>query len=322
MRQWSLVNDRIVDAGIDVPHLGVPYQHILEGKVDVLPNDYDGLFPFTRMCNSIGDWGIISGIFEAMKTKYPKIKLGVPSEDYLNTVLSPMNFKTWNYNKDWDTSHNLELIIKNNPYIDFRFNKEQFDIVYTDHDRAYDEIEEPLAEQIVKRFGFTNDDLSKIDLRPKMYFTDEEINISKHIVSENNMDWGDYGCLLLASRVDEYKSQWKGDDVVIPYIEKYKNTKVFCYSGWEVDGTFWNELFPNRTKFDDIPMRIQLCIKYFAKFNIGYQAGITDSITGGKSDIITITPYKSLKVNFVRGVQYVYLDGRTRKSNIYKLIEE
>ena len=62
-----LIDDRIVDVGIDVPYLGVPYQQILDGKVHALPKDYDGWFPFTRMCNSIGDWGVISGLYEGMK---------------------------------------------------------------------------------------------------------------------------------------------------------------------------------------------------------------------------------------------------------------
>ena len=34
--------------------------------------------------------------------------------------------------------------------------------------------EELLPEQIAKRFGFTDDDLSEIDLRPKLYFRDEQ----------------------------------------------------------------------------------------------------------------------------------------------------
>ena len=330
MRQWSLIDDRIVDAGIDVPYLGVPYQQILDGKVEVLPEDYDGWFPFTRMCNSIGDWGVISGLYEGMKKKYPNIKIARPNEEYLSTVLSPINMSKWNYNEEWPTNHNMELIMKDNPYIDYRFSPKEFSIVYNDHFRSYDKLikedgviisdEEPLTEQIAKRFGFTNDDLSKIDLRPKLYFSEDEIQNAKSIVKKYGLEWGEYGCLLLAGRLEKFKSQWGGDEAAIPYVNRYKNTPVFCYSGWEVDGTFWGDLFPNRVDFDkeNIPMRTQLCLKYFAKFNAGYQAGLTDAISGGDSDVIVVTPYKSLKENFIRGVQYVHLDGTTKKSLIYK----
>ena len=75
--------------------------------------------------------------------------------------------------------------MKDNPYIDYRFSPKEFSIVYNDHFRSYDKLieedgviisdEEPLTEQMLKRFGFTDDDLSEIDLRPKLYFSDDEI---------------------------------------------------------------------------------------------------------------------------------------------------
>jgi len=337
MREYELIDDEIIDNRGDIAMVGIPYQKILDGEFDILPENYDGWFPFTRLCNSIGDWGIISGIFSAMKEKYPNIKIAIPNTEYLTTTLTDFNFEGWNYNSDWAIEHNMELIFKNNPNIDYRFSAGEFNTVFTDHQRAYDNLinlngvivsdEEPLAEQIVKKYGFTNKDLSKMDLRPKLYFTDDEIQNAKSIVKEYGFDWDNYGCLLLASRLDGHRERWDGDDAIIPYIDKYKNTPVFCYSGWEVNGTFWGDFFPNRVDFskENIPLRTQLCLKYHAKFNAGYQAGITDSVSGGASDIITLPTNATLRENFIRGVRYVYYkEGKimgnyiSKKSKIYK----
>ena len=337
MREYELIDDEIIDNRGDIAMVGIPYQKILDGEFDILPENYDGWFPFTRLCNSIGDWGIISGIFSAMKEKYPNIKIAIPNTEYLTTTLTDFNFEGWNYNSDWSIEHNMELIFKNNPNIDYRFSAGEFNTVFTDHQRAYDNLinlngvivsdEEPLAEQIVKKYGFTNKDLSKMDLRPKLYFTDDEIQNAKSIVKEYGFDWDNYGCLLLASRLDGHRERWDGDDAIIPYIDKYKNTPVFCYSGWEVNGTFWGDFFPNRVDFskENIPLRTQLCLKYHAKFNAGYQAGITDSVSGGASDIITLPTNATLRENFIRGVRYVYYkEGKimgnyiSKKSKIYK----
>ena len=84
MRQWFIINDQIIDAGVNVDYLGV-HKNDLENIKDVsLPKDYDGWFPFMGMCYSIGDLGIRSGIFEALKKKYPKIKIALPTKEYVN----------------------------------------------------------------------------------------------------------------------------------------------------------------------------------------------------------------------------------------------
>ena len=53
-----------------------------ENIVETLPENYDGWFPFMPMCFSIGDLGIRSGIFEALKTKYPNIKIGKETDNF------------------------------------------------------------------------------------------------------------------------------------------------------------------------------------------------------------------------------------------------
>ena len=111
---------------------------------------------------------------------------------------------------------------KNNPHIDYRFNPGDFDIIYTDHDRAYtDDINVPLVEQILLRFGLTLEDLSKIDSRPSLYF-DKDENPNPDIKD-------DYGCLLFASRIDKLKGRWD-DKNLIKEARKYKDTPVYYHS--------------------------------------------------------------------------------------------
>ena len=55
-----------------------------------------------------------------------------------------------------------------------------------------------------------------------------------------------------------------------------------------------------------------MIIKQKSIFNIGYQAGITDAISGGGSDVTTLCPYEEPTHNTIRGVKYVFKDGSTR----------
>jgi hypothetical protein len=172
MRQWTVINDSIYDLG-EVPYLGVPYEKIENGKVEVLPKDYDGWFPFLRMCYSIGDLAITSGIFEALKVKYPKIKIAWPTNNYIDQVLGDIS--RWDYSNKVTAKSNIETIMGNNPYIDKFFDVGEFDRIFIDHDRSYTSLihdgemirscDEPLAEQILRRFGFDNNDIKNIDSR-------------------------------------------------------------------------------------------------------------------------------------------------------------
>ena len=49
MRQWYIINDQILDAGINVEYLGVSKDNIKSIKDVILPNDYDGWFPFKKI---------------------------------------------------------------------------------------------------------------------------------------------------------------------------------------------------------------------------------------------------------------------------------
>lgn len=327
MQQWLIRNDQLRSIG-EVPYLGIPYDRIKKGDVNVLPPDYDGWFPFMRCCYSIGDLGIVSGIFEALKKKYPKIKIAFASPQYTDHIFGPGWASKWNYNQSVTGFSNIETIMANNPYIDKVFNPGDFDIVFTDHDRSYTELihdgemirscDEPLAEQILRRFGFTDKDFKTISASPKLYFTQEEINRGEAII-QKYVGEEEYGCLLLASRVEHLKNrEWESEKHIFQYLEKYKNKPVFIYSERDLSNTKWKEFFPIQHHFDKlgVGLREQMYIKQKALFNAGYQAGITDACSGNGTDTITLCPYRTIRENCIRGTRYVYNDGSS------KVIEE
>lgn len=323
MHQWSVQKDRIISFG-EVPYLGVHYDQIKSGQVGVLPEDYNGWFPFMRMCYSVGDLGITSGIFEALKQKYPKIKIAWASPEYTDHIFGKGWTDRWNYDAKNTGATNVDTVMANNPYIDKVFGVGDFDWVFSDHDRCYTELvhdgdmirscDEPLAEQILRRFGFTDEDFKTIDASPRLYFTQEEIDKCEKVIS-NEIGSYDYGCLLLASRLERFKGRaWDGEEHLFPYLEKYKGLPVFEYSEYDLTGTKWQEYFPNSISFAKLGLSIreQIYIKRMAKFNAGYQAGITDISSGGGSDVITLCPYKTIRENCVRGTRYVFDNGYSK----------
>jgi len=323
MRQWFITNDKVYDRGVEVPYLGVPYDKIQSGEVGTLPTDYDGWFPFMRMCYSIGDLAIVSGVFEAMKTKYPNIKIAWPSNDYIDHILGDGYISRWDYNENVTAKTNIDTIMGNNPYIDKIFGVGEFDMVFTDHDRSYTSLihdgemirstDEPLAEQILRRFGFTDDDIKNIDSRPKLYFTQEEVDKCESIINEYIGNY-EYGCLLFAGRLERFKGRWENDYLLFEDAKRFQNLPVFVYSQYELENTEWSEFFPNRIDFTKLGLSIreQIYIKRNAKFNIGYQGGVTEASSGGKSEMISLSPYKTIRENCVRGSKYIFFDETSK----------
>ena len=299
MIQFKIHKDKVINAG-DVDKLGIP-----ANKVEpVFPNKlYDGWFPFTRMCFSLGDWAIISGLPEALKTKYPHLKFALPSRNYLEKTFG-MVIDQWKYG-NYNPLDYIDYIFKNNPHIDYRFEPGDFDVIFTDHDRAYtDDINIPLVEQILLRFGFTQDEVKKYNSKPNLYFEHKEyLNLDIEM-------YEDYGCLLFASRIKKLKGRWD-DKHLLKEARKYKDTPVYYYSEFDLKGTEWDKLFPIRYNFDELSfdLRQQMLIKSRAKFNMGYQAGINDAVSR-HSDNIILTPYDNVKENIIRNVKYLHLDGK------------
>ena len=320
MRQWTVIKDQIYDLG-EVPYLGVPYNKIENGEVGVLPKDYDGWFPFLRMCYSIGDLAIVSGVFEALKTKYPKIKIAWPSSDTIKHIVGDISH--WDYSSTSTAESNIQTIMGNNPHIDKIFDVGEFDRIFTDHDRSYTSLindgemirscDEPLAEQILRRFGFTNDDIKNIDSRPKIYFTDEEVSKCENIIQEY-IGNHEYGCLLFAGRLERFRGRWENDYLLFEDAKRFQNLPVFVYTQYELENTEWDKFFPNRIDFTKLGLTIreQIYIKQKAKFNIGYQGGVTEAASGGDSEMISLCPYKTIRENCVRGSKYIFFDETSK----------
>ena len=177
--------------------------------------------------------------------------------------------------------------------------------------RSYDE---PLAEQILRRFGFTDEDLKNIDSKPKLYFDKKEIDKCEGIIKEN---FGEeqYGCLLFASRLEHLQGRWNYDHYLIKETKEYHNKPVFYFSEFDIDKTEWGKCFPNSVNFLKLGLSIreQIYIKSKALFNIGYQAGITDASSGKGTKTITLCPYNTIRENCIRGTKYVYKDGSIKQ---------
>ncbi len=318
MRQWTIQEDKILDLG-ETPYLGVLYKDIKEGKIETLPEDYDGWFPFMRMCYSIGDLAIVSGIFEALKTKFPKIKIAWPSNNYIEHILGEGFISRWDYDNETTALSNIQTIMGNNPYIDKIFEIGEFNVVFCDHDRSYTSLihdgemirscDEPLAEQILRRFGFNDNDIKTIDSRPKVYFTDEEIEKCEKIIEEHVGSY-DYGCLLFAGRLERFKGRWENDYLLFKDALKYQNHPVFIYSQYDLKNTEWVKFFPHYIDFTELGLSIreQIYIKQKSKFNIGYQGGVSEASSGGGSQMVSLCPYKTIRENCVRGSKYIFFD--------------
>jgi hypothetical protein len=273
------------------------------------------------MCYSIGDLAITSGIFEALKVKYPKIKIAWPTNNYIDQVLGDIS--RWDYSNKVTAKSNIETIMGNNPYIDKFFDVGEFDRIFIDHDRSYTSLihdgemirscDEPLAEQILRRFGFDNNDIKNIDSRPKIYFTEEEIEKCENIINEH-IGTSEYGCLLFAGRLEKFKGRWENDHLLFNDTEPFKNLPVFTYTQYALDNTEWDKFFPQRINFTDLNLSIreQIYIKQKAKFNIGYQGGVNEASSGGDAKMISLCPYKTIRENCVRGAKYIFFDGTSK----------
>lgn len=312
MVKFKIIQDRIVPTG-ETNRLGLSVKEFLPSNEPKIPEDYDGWIPFTRFCFSIGDIGIISGLFEALKQKYPKAKIAFPSDAYIRNLI-PNILPSYTVGPQINAFLNIENILKNNKNIDYRFNPGDFDYIFSDHDRVYKDIlEEPLVEQLLRRFGFNDDDLIKIDSRPKLYFSEEEV--SKYKKNKNKfIKDKKYGCLLFSSRTKKLKSSLEELNALEPAAKLYKNYPVFYYSDYDLKGTIWEKYFPKMINFKDTKFNIreQLYIKYNALFNISVHAGMSDA-TSGYTDYHAFTQLETPRENVMRGATYYFKNGDIKK---------
>ena len=57
-----------------------------------------------------------------------------------------------------------------------------------------------------------------------------------------------------------------------------------------------------------IPNEFEKC----AKFNIGYQGGVTEASSGGTSTMVSLCPYRTIRENCVRGSKYIFFDETSK----------
>jgi hypothetical protein len=315
MRIWKIINDQIYDQGIETNRIGFN-KNTHNNLFFNLDRNTEFIFPFTTTAHSLGDWGVTSRLPECIKILYPNSEIYTPSSDLIKHIFSFLfNQGEWSsvIKNPWTTN---EIILKNNPFIEGKFELNQLEgELYTDHYRIFsseDDLNEPLIEQMLRAFGATDEEIQKIDSRPKLYISKEENEWADEFIKKYTGN--DYGCLLLASRLPQYNHKWGFDHHLFPQIDKFKNYPVFYYSSFDLKNTDWDKRFTQFINFSNLNLTIreQMIIKQKATFNTGYQAGITDAIAGGGSEIITLTPYNETKEYTVRKVKYVFKDGSTK----------
>jgi len=164
----------------------------------------------------------------------------------------------------WDDPFKVvHSIFDNNPYVDGFIDSFNGD-VFNDHYRIYKYKEQtPLLEQILRFWQFS--DFSNIE--PEIYWTEKEKNLSKQIISEY-CNSGDFGTLLISNN---FKGE--GIDKIQDKINEF-NLPMFY---WLANSNI-NLDFKKALDFRHIDIRVQMYIKSIAKFNVGNQSGVNDTI--------------------------------------------
>jgi len=294
-----------------VSQLGIHYDNIADKNP--IPTNYDGWFPFSRMYSfSIGDWAIISGLFELLKGKFPNMKIALPSKEWLQSIYPKQVLDNWKHSS-LDPLDYIDLIFKNNPYIDSRFNVNEFPIIFSDHDRAFTNEVRPLVEQIMLMFGFHLSSVDILDSRPKLYFSDDELDKCYNTIESTIGGKRRFGCLLFGTIIENLKGRWD-DKHLLKRVEEYRNLPIFYYSEFPLEGTEWEELFPERYNLAELglSLREQLVLKSHADVNISYQSGFNDAVCGTKGKHIVLNPYDKFKETHIRKVEYIFPNGEVK----------
>ena len=217
-------------------------------------------FIILRTCFGLGDWGIISAFPRKLKEKYPNCKVWIPSPKLLKEMFGQYQ-SMWS---SWDDPFKVvHSIFDNNPYVDGFIDSFNGD-VFNDHYRIYKYKEQtPLLEQILRFWQFS--DFSNIE--PEIYWTEKEKNLSKQIISEY-CNSGDFGTLLISNN---FKGE--GIDKIQDKINEF-NLPMFY---WLANSNI-NLDFKKALDFRHVDIRVQMYIKSIAKFNVGNQSGVNDTI--------------------------------------------
>jgi len=277
---WRTYNNQVHSVG-EVTQLGFPLS-----DPSYIPDEYLEAqdFVILRTCFGVGDWGIISAFPRKLKEKYPECKVWIPSPKLLREMFGHLeqNWSSWD-----DPFQVVHTIFDHSPYVDGFIDSFEGE-VFNDHYRITDGGDVPLMEEILKFWQFDNFE----EIEPELYWTDEEKEFGDNIIKEHT-NGKEFGTLLISNRFD-------GTDVekIQQKIDEY-NLPMFYWTKSEDVGLE----FKNALDMRHIDTRIQLYIKTKAKFNVGNQTGMSDTIAN-YSPTFTIARGK-LGSNFIRSQHYL-----------------
>ena len=291
---FRLNKNGLINLG-EVPKLGFSVK-----DPSFIPDDYieKGEFLIMRLCNGLGDWGIISAMPRLLKQKYPHCKVYVPSIKLIQKIFGDST--PW---KHWpEPEKNCEKIFINNPYVD-GFVNDINDEVFHDHYRLYnDDINTPLVKQMLKFWGFNEDECK--DYEPELYFSNSEIEEGNKIIKHyiKNEDFGGFICTSSQLKKGEFFND--KTDILTNELNKHKLKYVY-YGGVDIKDTPFNNINVvldfNKVKTD---LRVQLYIRSKASVNIGYQSSIFELICR-YSQIICTEMLGGVRENYFETIKYL-----------------
>jgi len=279
MQFWRTYNNQVYSVG-EVNQLGFPLS-----DPSYIPDEYlDGReFILLRTCFGVGDWGIISAFPRKLKEKYPDCVVLIPSPKLLREMFGHLeqNWSSWD-----DPFQVVHTIFDNNPYVDAFV--DSFDgEVFNDHYRITDGSDVPLMEEILRFWQFDSFE----DIEPELYFSKEEIEFGDKIIQEYAD--GEFGTLLISNRFDGV-----GTEKIQQKIDEY-NLPMFYWTKSPDVGLDFKKVLDMR----HIDTRIQLYIKTRAKFNVGNQTGVNDTISNYAPTFTVARP--NLGSNIIRSQHYI-----------------
>lgn len=278
---WRTHNNKVYPVQ-EVSRLGFPME-----DPSYIPDEYlEGqTFIILRTCFGVGDWGIISAFPRKLKEKYSDCKVWIPSPKLLRELFGHLeqNWSSWN-----DPFQVVHTIFDNNPYVDGFI--DSFDgEVFNDHYRIYGNEDVPLMEEILKFWQFDNFE----EIEPELYFSDDEKNLGNQIIKEHT-NGKEFGTLLISNRFDG-----TGIEKIQKTLDWYKALPIFYWTKSVDVGLEFKKALDMR----HINTRIQLYIKTKAKFNVGNQTGMNDTIANYSPTYTVARP--NLGSNLVRSEIYL-----------------
>lgn len=296
MPSFLRLNDNRVSNLGEVPKLGFP-----KSDPSFIPDEYirEGKFVITRLCNGLGDWGIISTLPRLLKQKYPHCKIYVPSEKLIKEFFGD-GWAHWP-----QPEQNVRRVFINNPYVGGTV--DSFDgEIFHDHYRIFDpeNINVSLIKQMMLFWGFKEEEC--FDYEPELYFSEDEKNEGNELINKYVGDEEFGGFICTSSQLK--KGEFFGDDKnnkIIEELDKYKLKYVY-YGGVDIEETPFKNNINVVLDFNKIPtsLRVQLYIRSKAKVNIGYQSSMFEMICR-YSQIICTEMISGPRENSFPNIKYI-----------------